>query len=202
MAAKGGPTPSVREPKTSDTVRVDFADVPDAPDLWAALEGDADPGSQAWFAAVADRAAAAVTQADQDAMRQLLTALRRVDTRCAATGERREDAGRHALRAVTEVLAAMQDRLIADLPNIRPGSEVGAVLVAMAAAPGATNAVLAGIARLEPSQVSRAGRRLTGLGLAHAARFGRENAWELTPRGRQVASVLGRDAPRSVPRRP
>jgi DNA-binding MarR family transcriptional regulator len=169
---------------------VDLSQVPDAPASWTALEGQADASDPGWFAVVADHAAAAVAAGDRDAMSGLLRLLREVDANLAGAGNTRDSAPRHATRAVTELLGALYDRLVAAHPAIRPNSEIGLVLIAMSRTPGGTNTQVADRAGLNASQVSRTGRRLQALGLAHAARFGRENAWQLTPRGRQVAKRL------------
>jgi hypothetical protein len=173
-----------------DEIVADLSEVPEAPDSGAELVAQADAGSLGWFAVVADRAATAVATGDRSAMSGLLDVLRDVDASLARAGEARTGPRRHATRAVIEVLGALQDHLVVEHPAIRLHSELGLVLITMFYTPGAANAQVAEVARLDPSQVSRAGRRLQALGLAHPTRFGRENAWQLTPRGRQVAEHL------------
>jgi DNA-binding MarR family transcriptional regulator len=182
------------EPATTlerrDEIVADLSQVPDAPDSWAELVAQADADSLGWFAVVADRTATAVATGDRTAITGLLDVLRGVDADLARAGDAPTSARRHAVRAVIEVLGALRGQLVVEHPAIRPHSEVGLVLITMFHTPGATNAQIAEAARLDPSQVSRTGRRLQALGLAHATRFGRENAWQLTPRGRQVAERL------------
>lgn len=63
------------------------------------------------------------------------------------------------------------------------GSHAFHMLELVAARPGVSNQDIAGILKLHEAEVSRAGRRLSALGLAYKRKLGRANYWEVTPRG-------------------
>jgi Winged helix-turn-helix DNA-binding len=159
-----------------------------ADDVLAASDAD-DVG---WFAAVADRIAAAVEVGDSEKLRLVLVLLRNTDT--ALSGGDTAKAVRLAVRAVAEVTTALLDRLTVAAPTETGGSEWARVLSEILAEDGLSNTEIAERTGLDITQVSRAGRRLAAQGLAQSVRSGRANSWTTTARGAALANGFTKHA--------
>ncbi|MEV8015793.1 ROK family transcriptional regulator [Streptomyces sp. NPDC086554] len=79
--------------------------------------------------------------------------------------------------------------------NFTPHGHPVSFLLEVAKEPGLSNEQLAGRLKVDATEISRIGRRLTAAGLVWKSRQWRHNAWSLTPRGTQYLESVGLIAP-------
>lgn len=83
--------------------------------------------------------------------------------------------------------------------NFAPRGHPVSFLLEVAKEQGPSNEQLAGRLKVDATEISRIGRRLTAAGLVWKSRQWRHNAWSLTPRGTQYLESAGLIPPPPVP---
>jgi hypothetical protein len=112
--------------------------------------------------------------------------------------ERRDDdSDRHRLQGRVETMA--EEALLAlervpsidSLAAIEPDGQAAGFLRAVAAHPGASNSTVRELmGNVSTERVSTLGRELIQRGLARKRKVGRQNSWDLTPRGVQAMQLV------------
>jgi hypothetical protein len=96
------------------------------------------------------------------------------------------------IRAMADVSSTALEQLVplSALAGIEPGSRAHQFLSVLQERSGLSNAQLVEALGSDPADVSRIGRRLHDAGLARKRRYGRRNAWDITPRGLKAVGIL------------
>jgi DNA-binding MarR family transcriptional regulator len=124
------------------------------------------------------------------AVRQLQVAYRTVSQRVETDTAIAEDRGR--ILAFLDLSTWGLERALAleALAEVEQDSSAHTFLKAISEKPGMTNGELAQLLGISQAEASRAGRRLSDVGLAGKRRLGRQNHWEVTPKGIQTLELL------------
>jgi DNA-binding MarR family transcriptional regulator len=141
--------------------------------------------SNGWLAAFG--ATLADATADAAAIERLLDVLREVDRRAAVSGNAPV---RHMVAACAQIAGAFADRAVVARAPFAATSEQGRFLLAVADQDGASNEQISAATGLSVTQVSRTGRRMVEQRWVFNSRFGRLNAWTLTPNGLAVVPLV------------
>jgi hypothetical protein len=136
---------------------------------------DSDP----WFVALAELITAALLQPDPECLGMADDGLRSAILTSTDNAQRSHLVGllnvvRAGVRLVNSGVASAR---------LEPGTLPHRMLGAIVATPLLTNTELMEVLGCDETQVSRAGRRLSGYGLAITRKHGRMNQWEATPSG-------------------
>lgn len=165
---------------------IDLAGIPDAPDAdLASFIADDGAVSDGWLSAFGYEVADAAS--DPDALAALLEMLRAADRKAALAGNVTARAAYTACAQIVDAFAVRARVIRAPFPA---SSERGRFLLAVASKDGATGEEIGRAASMDPTQVSRTGRRLVSEHWVFARRYGRFNSWALTPAGAAVAPLV------------
>lgn len=138
-----------------------------------------------WLRKAAERAAAAVRRGDPALLADLAAEL------STAAGELGAGLDDQVLGALAVVEAANRAALVPDGATLpEPGSVASRMLQALVATPLARNRDLAEQLGTDETQISRAGRHLSDMGLIVRFKRGRENRWVVSPRGQAALMQL------------
>lgn len=149
-------------------------------------EEEAFRAADGWIRAVATFLVDAIAQLDVATVQVAADGLR--DTAIRASDDRAESLLLGMLEIAHVAVRQLQSETAVHL--VEPRSLAARFVRAVERHPGASNDLLTRLLDVEETQISRAGRRLSDLGLTIKRRVGRQNAWMLTPAGHAVAEHL------------
>jgi hypothetical protein len=134
----------------------------------------------------------AIRDGDEYALELLLVRLQRIYGLWVDDAARAEARGR--LRGFADVCSTALESVVSldVISSLEPDSHAHRFLAALEEQSGLSNNKLSEELGADAAGISRIGSRLHDAGLARKRRYGRRNAWDITPRGLKALEVLNR----------